>query len=94
MSFSKILLVAVMAAGLTACVESKPTLGPDFGLAVRQDIVAQIADPDAHYGKTPSNGDRAALAQDLYRTAKVVSPSAAGAMSGSSSAGAAAKTGQ
>jgi type IV pilus biogenesis protein CpaD/CtpE len=89
MSVTRILLLSAMAASLAACVESQPALSSDFGVAVRQDVAAQIADPDAHYGKTTSDGARAALAQYRYRNDKVTPPSAAGA-SMSPTAGAAA----
>jgi type IV pilus biogenesis protein CpaD/CtpE len=79
MSLSRVLLLWAMAAGLAGCVESQPTLSSDFGVAMRQDVAAQIADPDAHYGKMTTEGARAALAQDRYRTGKVTPPSAAGA---------------
>ena len=79
MSVTRILLLLMTTAGLAACAESHPTLSSDFGVAVRQDLAAQIADPDAHYGKTTSAGARAALAQERYRTGKVTQPSAAGA---------------
>jgi type IV pilus biogenesis protein CpaD/CtpE len=79
MSVTRILLLSAMAASLAGCVESQPTLSSDFGVAMRQDVAAQIADPDAHYGKMTSEGARAALAQDRYRSGKVTPPSAAGA---------------
>jgi type IV pilus biogenesis protein CpaD/CtpE len=95
MSVTRILLLSAMAAGLAACADTQPALSPDFGVAVRQNLAAQIADPDARYGKTPSDSGRAALAQDRYRTGKVIPPSAAGAsMSPSSGAGAAAPPSQ
>ena len=55
-------------------------LSPSFGVALRQDLVAQIADPDARYGAAPdADGARTALAQDRYRTGKVIEPSGLGA---------------
>ncbi len=48
----------------------------DFGRAVREDMAAQIADPDAHYKgpPPPSSGERAALAQTRYKNDKVTPP--------------------
>jgi type IV pilus biogenesis protein CpaD/CtpE len=54
----------------------------DFGVAVRQDLGAQIADPDALYIGNPtpgSNGPRNALAQKRYQNDEVIPPSAVGA---------------
>lgn len=67
---------------LSACAENTPNeselfLSPSFGRAVRQDIAAQIADPDAQYSGTPapgSNGSRVALAQRRYVAGKVLRP--------------------
>ena len=52
-------------------------LAPDFGVAVRQDVAAQIADPDAQYAGVPapaSDGTRAGLALTRYKTGKVIQP--------------------
>ena len=88
MPVTRILLLLLTTAGLAACTESRQSLNPDFGVAMRQDLAAQIADPDAHYGKMTSEGARAALAQERYRTGKTTQPSAAGAsMSPTSGAG-------
>ena len=63
---------------MTACA-SEP-LSPSFGVALKQDLVAQIADPDVRYGAAPdADGARTALAQDRYRTGKVTEPSGLGA---------------
>ena len=62
---------------LAGCVESKPHLSSDFGRAVREDSVAQVADPDARYLGVPapgSNGSRVGLAQQRYVTGKVIQP--------------------
>ena len=71
-----ILGLALAAAGLCGCVVSQPHLSSDFGAAVRQDMVAQIADPDPHYRGPPpaSNGARAVLAQGRYRTGTTIPP--------------------
>ncbi len=98
MSFIKTMLaaaVAAMALGLAACAETQPSIASDFGVAVRQDLAAQIADPDAHYGKTDSDGAKAALAQERYRADKVTPPSAIGtSKSGSGGSGASAAPSQ
>ena len=63
---------------MTGCA-SEP-LSPSFGVALKQDLVAQIADPDVRYGAAPdADGARTALAQDRYRTGKVIEPSGLGA---------------
>ena len=62
---------------LASCEESRLRLAPDFGVAVRQDVAAQIADPDAQYAGVPapaSNGSRVGLAQTRYETGKVIQP--------------------
>jgi type IV pilus biogenesis protein CpaD/CtpE len=48
----------------------------DFGKAVREDMAAQIADPDASYKgpPPPSSGERADLAQTRYKNDKVIPP--------------------
>ncbi len=71
----------VIAAGiaLSACTQSSLRINPDFGNAVHQDIVAQIADPDARYEGviTPgSDGARVGLAQKRYQANQVIPPSA------------------
>ena len=83
------LIAAVIGAsvGLSGCTESQVRLSPDFGQAVRQDMVAQIADPDAHYLGTPapgSNGARVDLAQKRYEKGQVIQPSTTTASSNSS----------
>ena len=72
-------LVLVGCFALGGCVESRTHLGADFGYAVDQAVVAQIADPDARYRGTHapgSDGARVGLAQERYRTGKVTAPSA------------------
>ena len=62
---------------LSACTQNKLAIQPDFGVAVRQDLAAQIADPDAHYAGVPapgSDGSRVSLAQTRYQTGNVVRP--------------------
>lgn len=85
MRLAKPLLIAAgLALGLAGCVQSQIHLSDDFGSAVRQDQVAQVADPDAHYKGVPapgSDGARVGLAQERYRTGKVIAPTEAGASS-------------
>jgi len=89
MTLAKILLLTVALAGLSACAESQRTLGSDFGVAVRQDIAAQIADPDARYpADTPTDGARIGLAQERYRAGKSIQPSTGTMTVGGSSGGA------
>lgn len=63
---------------LSACsTRHFPVLSSDFGAAVRQDVAAQIADPDARYRGIPtpgSNGIRAGLAQLRYVRGQVIQP--------------------
>ena len=62
---------------LSACTQSYLRINPDFGRAVRQDVAAQIANPDAKYEGTPdpgSRGDRVGLAQQRYQTNQVIPP--------------------
>jgi hypothetical protein len=81
MSLSKTLLIpALLALGLAGCVESRAHLGSDFGVAVNQDRVAQVADPDARYPReVVSDGARVGLAMERYRTGKTIPPSDIGA---------------
>ena len=72
-----VMLVCAIAA-LSGCTQSSLRINPDFGSAVRQDLAAQIADPDAHYEGTPapgSSGARVGLAQKRYDSNTVVQPS-------------------
>jgi hypothetical protein len=71
-----------LAAGLAGCAVPQEHLSSDFGQALRQDVVGQIADPDARYKGDPAPGaigSRVAGAQDRYRTGKVIAPASAGA---------------
>ena len=57
--------------------ESSTRLSPDFGQAIRQDIAAQITDPDGVGSTAPApkgDGARVALAQDRYQKNKVIPP--------------------
>ena len=91
MRLPKMLLISlVLGPALTGCLVSQPHLSSDFGSAVRQDVVAQIADPDARYKGVPapgSDGARVGSAQERYRTGKVTPPAATGASTIGASAG-------
>lgn len=70
----------VLASGaLAGCVIPQTNLSPDFGRALHQDMVAQLADPDAVYRgpPPPTDGARSALAMRRYREGKVIKPQAA-----------------
>src|SRR5689334_13564935 len=95
-------LLAVAGLGLAACVTDQAHLSNDFGRAVREDLQAQIADPDARSAGDPapaSDGRRSALAQTRYQRNLVIQPmssSVTGTMSmqgGGVGAGAGAGTG-
>ena len=85
------------AAALSGCMESRMHLSEDFGVAVRQDAAAQIADPDAQYVGDPapgSSGSRVGLAQGRYQRNAVIRPATtatstavAGATSGGGGSG-------
>lgn len=84
------LIAAVLGPALSGCLVTQTHLGSDFGSAVRQDTMAQIADPDARYKGDPapgSDGARVASAQERYRTGKVIPPAATGASTIGASAG-------
>ena len=74
-----------LALALSACAQSTLRLSPDFGNAVRQDLAAQIADPDARYMGVPdpgANGLRTGLAQQRYDRNQVIPPATTGTTSG------------
>jgi len=83
------IVLAVAALGLTACtqspMQSEMRMSPDFGDAVRENLAAQIANPDAHYAGTPapgaSDGARIDLAQTRYQQNQVIPPSSTTASS-------------
>ena len=80
---SRIALALAAASALSACAQnpaqSEMRLSPDFGDAVRENLAAQIADPDAQYKGTPapgaSDGARIDLAQTRYQKNQVIQPS-------------------
>jgi hypothetical protein len=79
------LLLAVLCIGamlLSACAQTRLRIEDDFGRAVNQDLVAQIADPDAARNEgapPPSSGARSNLAMTRYRQDAVTPPSDVGA---------------
>ena len=79
------LMVAIcVAPALSACTQSSLRISPDFGSAVRQDVAAQIADPDAHYEGLPAPGSATArvdLAQRRYNANQVIQPTSTTASS-------------
>jgi hypothetical protein len=79
------LVIAICIAPLlSACTQSSLRISSDFGNAVNQDLVAQIADPEAHYEGTPSPGSsgvRTGLAQKRYDRNEVIPPSSTTASS-------------
>lgn len=70
------LALVAASAGLCGCLVSQIHQSRDFGVAVSQNVVAQITDPDHRYPATPppSNGARAVLAQKRYRTGTTIPP--------------------
>jgi type IV pilus biogenesis protein CpaD/CtpE len=89
---AKTVLVVGAMLGLGACAqnpaESEMRMSPDFGDAVRDNLAAQIANPDAHYTGTPapgaSDGARIDLAQTRYQKNQVIQPSTTTASSAGS----------
>jgi len=63
---------------LSACSTNHfAVLSDDFGVAERQDLAAQVADPDARYRGIPtpgSNGIRQGIAQSRYVRDAVIPP--------------------
>ena len=92
MTIARPILVIAAALGLCACAQnptqSEMRMSPDFGDAVRENLAAQIADPDAHYTGTPapgaSDGARIDLAQTRYQKNQVIQPSTTTASSAGS----------
>jgi len=73
-------MIGLAALGLSGCVQAT-TVNPDFGVAVRQDIAAQVADPAPRYlrtGAPASDGPRTALAQQRYQKGQVIQPEVEG----------------
>jgi type IV pilus biogenesis protein CpaD/CtpE len=84
-----IFAMAIAVLGLAACAQnpnqSEMRMSPDFGDALRENLAAQIANPDAHYVGTPapgaSDGARIDLAQTRYQQNQVIPPSSTTASS-------------
>jgi type IV pilus biogenesis protein CpaD/CtpE len=71
------ILIIALAAGLTACAMNNKPLEPNFGQALRQNLNAQVADPDARYARViqpASDGVRTSAAQVRYQTGEVIEP--------------------
>ncbi|MDB5499309.1 MAG: hypothetical protein JWP28_3340 [Phenylobacterium sp.] len=78
------------ALGLSACMQSRMSIAEDYGQTVRQHVVAQIADPDAHYQGIPapgSNGRRVGIAQERYNRNAVIQPASTSTSSASTGGG-------
>jgi hypothetical protein len=93
MSFTRMIPLAALAAvaALAGCADARRDLSPDFGAAVRANLAAQIADPEARYeGVRQPGGDgvRAVLASDRYGKNQVVQPAQAATSSVDSKGGA------
>lgn len=92
MRIARPVLIVAVSLGLHACAQnptqSEMRMSPDFGDAVRENLAAQIADPDAHYTGTPAPGAsdaaRIDLAQTRYQQNEVIQPSSTTASSHSS----------
>jgi hypothetical protein len=72
-----LVMAICLAPALSACTQSSLRISPDFGSALRQDVAAQIADPDAHYEGVPAPGSASArvdLAQKRYNNNQVIEP--------------------
>ena len=89
MKIARPIFIAAVALGLCACAQnpaqSEMRMSPDFGDALRENLEAQIADPDAHYVGTlapgASDGARIDLAQTRYQQNQVIQPSSTTASS-------------
>ena len=97
-TFTSIGIVAALAGALalSACAESRMHLTDDYGAAVKQDTLAQIANPDAKYTGDPapgSNGQRMADAVNRYVSGKVIAPEAAHASTVGATAGSSGSSG-
>ena len=71
-----LLTIGLTALGLGGCVQGN-TVDPEFGVALRQNIAAQIADPAPRYVRADppaSDCPRTALAQQRYEKGTVIQP--------------------
>jgi hypothetical protein len=72
-------VAVLLAAGALGGCYSQTRLSPDYGVAVRQNVTAAIADPDARYTGDPqpgSNTERVSIAQRRYVAGRVIPPAA------------------
>jgi hypothetical protein len=70
---------------LGGCTQSQLHLSDDYGRAFQENMLAQIADPDAHYRGIPApgaDGARVGLAQQRYQKNMVIQPTSITASSG------------
>ncbi|MET0545347.1 MAG: hypothetical protein ABWZ40_03470 [Caulobacterales bacterium] len=77
---ASVAVAAVLAMVLSGCAQTH--LSKDFGVAIHQNLAAQVADPDAQYKGDPapgSDGSRVGLAQSRYVKGETLQPSTAGA---------------
>lgn len=68
---------AGVSALLAGCIDPQRPMSPDYGLAVRSNIVAQTADPEARYRRDiepASSGDRINTANERYEKGAVIQP--------------------
>lgn len=76
-NLAPIAAVAALAALTAGCTTSQAHLTEGYGEAVRQSVIAQVADPDARYKgdvDPASNGPRTDLAQTRYEKGEVIKP--------------------
>jgi hypothetical protein len=77
---ASIAVILALGTGVCACTTSYLHIADNFGRGARQDLVAQIADPEARYEGKPapgSSGRRIGLALDRYNNNAVIPPAVA-----------------
>lgn len=81
-------VIAAIGAVLSGCAISQTHLGDDFGVATRQDSVAQIADPDPARPAAPpvTDGARLGVAMTRYQTDKPADSNAHASIIGAATA--------
>jgi len=80
MCSTRLIIAAAATLALAGCAQTPTDLSPDFGHAVRANLAAQIADPDARYARVlepGGDGARAVLAATRYGKNQVVAPASA-----------------
>jgi uncharacterized membrane protein YgcG len=83
-------VAALLAAGALGGCYSQTRISPDYGVATRQDIAAEIADPDARYAGVPQPGSdpqRVSLAIRRYEAGRVIAPASTSTSSVSAGGG-------